>query len=261
MNISGNTILITGGGSGIGLALAVAFKKLGNEVIVSSRTHTKLTHAQTLGLQTFTVDMMSEKSIKEMAMEAIRKFPALNIVIHNAGIMVNEKVSTSDTSKTSEDTILTNLLGPIRLTNALLPHLLSQKSSVVMTVTSGLAFAPLAMTPSYCASKAAIHSYTESLRLQLQGTSVEVKELVPPYVQTTLMGERQALDPNAMPLDDYIHEVMEILKTNPEAKEILVRRVLPQRTSSYQGPENYQSFFTAMNERLMNVRKDEWSKL
>jgi uncharacterized oxidoreductase len=261
MNMSGNTILITGGGSGIGLALAEAFKKIGNEVIVAGRSKAKLEHAKALGLHTLTVDMMTEKSIKELAAEAIKKHPRLNVVIHNAGIMVNEKVTTSDTSRSAEETVLTNLLGPIRLTNALLPHLLSQKSSVVMTVTSGLAFAPLAMTPTYCATKAAIHSYTESLRLQLQGTSVEVKELVPPYVQTNLMGDRQAVDPNAMPLADFIHEVMEILKTNPDAQEILVQRVLPQRTSSYQGEENYSNFLRTMNERLMNARKEEWSKL
>jgi uncharacterized oxidoreductase len=261
MKTTGNTILITGGGSGIGLGLAEEFKKLGNEVIVAGRSHGKLEMAKSKGLQVLTVDMTNEDSIKKLAADAIRQWPALNMVIHNAGIMVNEKLITNDTSKIAEDTVATNLLGPIRLTNALLPHLLKQKAATIMTVTSGLAYAPLAMTPTYSATKAAIHSYTESLRFQLKGTSVEVKELVPPYVQTSLMGDRQAVDPNAMPLKDFITEVMGILKNSPDAEEILVERVKPQRTSSYQGAEHYKTFFQGMNDRLMTARKAEWDKL
>jgi uncharacterized oxidoreductase len=261
MKTTGNTILITGGASGIGLALAEEFKKLGNEVIVAGRSHAKLEMAKSKGLQVMTVDMTDETSIKKLATDAIHQWPSLNYVIHNAGIMVNEKVTTSDTSKIAEDTVMTNFLGPIRLTNYLLPHLLKQNSATVMMVTSGLAFAPLAMTPTYSATKAAIHSYTQSLRLQLKGTSVQVKELVPPYVQTTLMGDRQASDPNAMPLKEFINEVMTILKSSPEAEEILVERVKPQRTSSYQGAEHYKNFFQSMNDRLMTARKQEWDKL
>ena len=261
MKLSGNTILITGGGSGIGLALAEEFKKLGNEVIVAGRSKEKLETARAKGLNVLTFDMTDRASIRKLAVDAIRNFPSLNVVIHNAGIMVNEKLTSGDNSETAEQTVQTNLLGPIFLTNALLPHLLKQKSATIMTVTSGLAYAPLMMTPTYCATKAAVHSYTESLRLQLKSTSVEVKELVPPYVQTTLMGERQATDPYAMPLREFIDEVMGILKSNPDADEILVQRVLPQRTSSYQGAENYKAFLNTMNERLLSARKEEWDKL
>ena len=261
MNVSGNTILITGGASGIGLALAEEFKKHDNRVIVAGRSREKLATAASRGLETLTADMTSEASIRDLAQAALAKFPALNVVIHNAGVMMNEKLTSGDTSKIAEETVLTNLLGPIRLTNALLPHLLSQKSATLVTVTSGLAYAPLAMTPTYCATKAAIHSYTESLRFQLKGTAVEVKELVPPYVQTTLMGARQAADPHAMPLAEFIAEVFQILKTNPEAEEILVQRVLPQRTSSHQGAPAYRKFWTTMNENLFAARRAEWEKL
>jgi uncharacterized oxidoreductase len=261
MQLTGNTILITGGGSGIGLALAEEFKKLGNEVIVAGRSLEKLEHAKAKGLHVLSVDMNEASSIQKLATDAVSKFPQLNVVIHNAGIMVNEKLTSRDNSETARQTVLTNLLGPILLTNTLLPHLMKQKASTIVTVTSGLAYAPLIMTPTYSATKAAIHSYTESLRFQLKDTSVEVKELVPPYVQTTLMGERQASDPFAMPLREFIDEVFSILKTNPEAEEILVQRVLPQRTSSYEGAEKYKAFFTTMNERLLTARKAEWEKL
>jgi uncharacterized oxidoreductase len=146
----------------------------------------------------------------------------------------------------------------MRLTDALLPHFLRQPEAAVITVTSGLAYVPLAMTPTYGATKAAIHSYTQSLRYQLKGTSVEVKELVPPYVRTHLMGERQSRDEFAMPLEDFIAEVMQILAEQPEAEEILVKRVLPQRQAADQGQEKYQEFFRQMNDRLFAARKEEW---
>lgn len=261
MNISGNTILITGGGSGIGLALAEALRKLDNKVIVAGRSRAKLEDAKAKGLEILAVDMTSEKSIREMADEAIGLYPGLNVVIHNAGIMKNEKLSRGKTSAIASETVATNLLGPIHLTNALLPYFLKQKSATVMTVTSGLAYVPLALTPTYSATKAAVHSYTESLRYQLQGTSVEVKELVPPYVQTTLMGDRQATDPHAMPLEDFINEVISILREHPRIDEIRVQRVLPQRTAAFGGEAKYQETFASQNDRLLAARRAEWDAL
>jgi uncharacterized oxidoreductase len=261
MKLTGNTILITGGGSGIGLALALELKKVGNEVIVAGRSQTKLKDAASKGLKTLAVDMTNEESIKALAANAIDQNPGLNFVIHNAGVMINEKVSTSDTSEIATETIKANLLGPIYLTNALLPHFLKQKSAVIMTVTSGLAYVPFAMTPSYSATKAAIHSYTDALRFQLQGTSVEVKELIPPYTRTSLMGDRQAQDQNAMPLEEFVAEVISIMKENPEGNEIAVKRVLPQRMSSFEGPAKYAEFFKKQNEMLMTARKKEWDAL
>ncbi|MBC7371031.1 MAG: SDR family oxidoreductase [Bdellovibrionaceae bacterium] len=261
MHLSGNTILITGGGSGIGLALAEEFKRLDNKVIVAGRSEAKLKEAQLKGLHTLTVDMTSTSGIEELASSAITKFPGLNVVIHNAGIMLNEKLARGNNAKTASDTVATNLLGPILLTNALLPHLLRQKSATLMTVTSGLAYVPLALTPTYSATKAAIHSYTQSLRFQLQGTSVEVKELVPPYVRTGLMGDRQAADTNAMPLSEFIHEVITILREQPEASQILVQRVLPQRQASYEGSAKYEEFFQRQNQMLLKLRRAEWDAL
>jgi uncharacterized oxidoreductase len=146
----------------------------------------------------------------------------------------------------SEATVATNLLGPIRLTAALLPLLQKQPRAAIMTVSSGLAFVPMAVTPTYCATKAAIHSYTQSLRYQLRNTSVQVLELIPPYVQTELGGTHQANDPNAMPLNDFISETMKILKNSPGATEICVERVKPLRFAEANG--GYDAFFKNFND-------------
>ena len=256
MQMSDNTILITGGGSGIGRALAEAFHAIGNQVVVAGRGRQKLdeTIAANPGMKSAVLDIGDSASIRACADQLKRDFPALNVVIHNAGIMRNEKLQAGETDD-AEMTIATNLLGPIRLNAALLPHLSSQPRATIMTVSSGLAFAPLAMTPTYCATKAAIHSYTQSLRYQLKDTSVQVLELVPPYVRTSLMGERQANDANAMPLEDFIAEVMSILRTKPDADEICVERVMPQRTAGASG--DYDAFFKKFNDAMTAARAGE----
>lgn len=175
--------------------------------------------------------------------------------------MINEKLTSGDNNSKALETIATNIAGPILLTNALLPHFLKQKSATIMTVTSGLATVPLAMTPTYSASKAAIHAYTEALRFQLKGTSVEVQELVPPYTRTGLMGSRQAADSNAMPLEDFVSEVISILRETPSIPEILVQRVQPQRFAKDHGAAKYEEFFKTQNDRLMAARKAEWDAL
>lgn len=261
MKLQGNTILITGGASGIGLGLAEEFKRLGNEVLVAGRSAQKLEMARAKGLVTFTADMTSENSLHQLAEEVTTRFPALNVVIHNAGIMVNEKLTARDFSSTSALTVATNLMAPIILTNTLLPHFLKKSAATIMTVTSGLAYVPLALTPTYSATKAAIHSYTQSLRYQLQNTSVEVKELVPPYVRTGLMGERQKVDQNAMPLDEFIAEVFTILKETPKVEEITVKRVLAQRLAGVESLEKYNEFFKAQNDRLLAARRAEWDTI
>ena len=260
MKSTGNTILITGGGTGIGRALAEAFHKRGNQVIISGRTQKNLdeTTSGNPGMQSLTVDITDPASIKAFANELTEEFPSLNVVIHNAGIMKNENLLKSPDTKVAEDTVATNLLGPIYLTTALLPNLLKQADATVMTVTSGLAFMPLNMTPTYCAPKAAIHSYTESLRYQLKNTSVKVVELIPPYVQTTLMGERQANDPQAMPLREFIDEVMQLIETQPDANEITVKNVLSRRFAASEGPEKYDQFFEKFNDMMTAARSSEW---
>lgn len=248
MQTTGNTILITGGGTGIGRWLAEAFHALGNSVIIAGRRQTVLdeTVAANPGMASLVLDIEDPAAIRRFADRVVSAHPDLNVLINNAGIMRPETAS-GDTSD-AEATIVTNLLGPIRLTAALLPQLKSRPQAVVMNVSSGLAFVPLASFPTYCATKAAIHSYTQSLRYQLGGSSVQVLELAPPYVQTELMGQQQASDPNAMPLKDYIAETMHILKTSPDATEILVERVKPLRFAEANG--GYDAFFKSFNDMM-----------
>jgi uncharacterized oxidoreductase len=253
MKTTDNTILITGGGSGIGRGLAEAFHRLGNQVIVAGRGQKTLdeTIAANPGMKSVTLDVSDPKSIQSFAEKIAKEQPSLNVLINMAGIMQPEDLleKPNDLS-TAEKTITTNLLGPIRLTAALLPSLRKLPRATIMTVSSGLAFVPLAMTPTYCATKAAIHSYTQSLRYQLAATNVEVIELIPPYVQTTLMGDQQANDPNAMPLEEFITEVMDILQSQPNAKEICVKRVYPLRFAAEGGQEKYNEFFQQFNAQM-----------
>lgn len=230
MQMTGNTILITGGGSGIGLGLAQAFHKLGNKVIIAGRRKETLAEAQAAnpGMEGVTVDIADASDVKRFASEMTSRFPKLNVLINNAGMMKMEDATKPNLADV-EATIETNLVAPIRLTAALLPHLRKQPRSAVMTVTSGLAFVPMASAATYCATKAALHSYTVSLRYALRGSTTQVIEIAPPYVQTTLTGDQQANDPTAMPLNEYIDEVMTLFKTQPDAKEIIVERCKPLR--------------------------------
>ena len=254
MQMTGNTILITGGNSGIGQGLAAAFHALGNTVIITGRNQKTLdeTRAAHPGMETVVLDMDDEADIQRVAAQLIQDFPALNAVMHNAGIMSEEDLKSGQTA-TAQAHITTNLLGPIRLNSALLPHLLTQPSATVLTVSSGLAFVPLSLNPTYSATKAAIHSYTQAMRYQLQDTNIQVIELVPPYVRTGLQGERQASDPNAMPLDEYISETVAILQSEPDVQEVLVRRVHAQRFAEQRG--EYAAFFRQMNDMLTAARK------
>lgn len=249
MKTNGNTILITGGGSGIGRGLAEAFHAEGNQVVIAGRRKKLLeeTIAANPGMKSAVLDIGNADAIGGFAERMKKDYPALNVVIQNAGMMKPESLQKGEVAD-AEATIATNLLGPIRLTAALLPLLLKQSKAAIMTVSSGLAFVPLATTPTYCATKAAIHSYTQSLRYQLRDTSVQVLELIPPYVQTELMGPAMASDPNAMPLKDFIAETMKILKTSPEATEICVERVKPLRFAEASG--GYDAFFKTFNDRM-----------
>jgi uncharacterized oxidoreductase len=252
MKMTDNTILVTGGGSGIGRGLAEAFHHLGNQVIISGRGQKTLdeTTAANPGMKSLTVDVSDPKSIQSFAGKVTKDYPSLNVLINNAGIMQPENLLKKPDASVAEAIVTTNLLGPIRLTAALLPPLRKQPRATIMTVSSGLAFVPLAMTPTYCATKAAIHSYTQSLRYQLKGTKVEVIELIPPYVQTTLMGDQQAEDPRAMPLKEFIDEVMSILQSQPGVKEVCVKKVYPLRFAAEGGQEKYEQFFTQFNDSM-----------
>jgi uncharacterized oxidoreductase len=249
MNITGNTVLITGGGSGIGRGLAEALHAEGNQVIIAGRRKAALeeTAAANTGMKFLTLDIENASAIRAFAVRLASEFPALNVLINNAGIMRPEDLlAQQDDLADSEAIVTTNLLGPIRLTAALLPLLRKQPHATIINVSSGLAFVPLAMTPTYSATKAAIHSYTCSLRYQLKDTTTEVLEIIPPYVQTDLMNGAE--DPRAMPLKDYIAETVELLKTQPTPAEICVKNVHGLRFAAENG--RFDATFKGLNDAM-----------
>ena len=252
MKLSGNTVLITGGGSGLGRGLAEAFHQAGSQVIITGRRQAALddTLRDNPGIEAMPFDVDNPADIRRFVSEIKSRFPRLNVLINNAGIMKLENFKAApEDLPVAEATITTNLLGPLRLTAALLPALLAHPAAAIITVSSGLGFVPIATSPSYCATKAAIHSWTQSLRYQLRDTSVEVLELAPPYVQTELTGAHQLSDPNAMPLTDFINETMELLKNPPPSGEILVKRVYAQRFAEREG--KYDELYAQRNEQAM----------
>jgi uncharacterized oxidoreductase len=245
MQMNGNTILITGGNSGIGKRLAEEFAKRGNDVIITGRKQEAIdavVAANANIVAGYVLDVQDADAITAFAAKVTADHPALNVVVNNAGIMVAEDLKAQDLA-VAEATVATNLLGPIRLISALLPHLLKKPSATVMTVSSGLAFVPLAMTPTYNATKAAIHSYTQSLRYQLAGTNVDVIEIVPPGVATDLM-PGQAQNPQMMPLEDYIAETMANFE-QPDLTENKVKRVGFLRDAEAEG--RYADTFARLN--------------
>lgn len=219
MKTSGNTILITGGGSGIGRELARRWHDMGNTVIVAGRTEASLrgTAEGHENIHTLTYDAADAEDTARFAKELLDLFPDLNVVFNNAGIMKYEDVAGRRDLADAEAEVVTNLLGPIRLTDALIDHLKGRDGATIVNTTSGLAFVPMPKAATYCATKAALHSYTISLRHKLTG-EVEVLELIPPGVQTELtpgQSEREGY----MPLDDYIDAVMaQFVDGNPPAE-------------------------------------------
>ncbi len=246
MKLTGNTILITGGGSGIGRGLAEAFHRLGNQVIIAGRRQDVLDQATSAnpGMKSVVLNIEDPASIAATVEKLTIEFPALNAVLNNAGIMRPEAIQKA-TVADAEAIVTTNLLGPIRLTAALMPHLLEQPAATILNVSSGLAFVPLAFTPTYCATKAAIHSYTQSLRYQLKDTAIKVIEIIPPWVATELMGPVPS-DPRAMPLDKFIAETMSLLGT--DADEISVENVKYLRNAAATG--NEAAFFKKFNDAM-----------
>ncbi|WP_125133198.1 SDR family NAD(P)-dependent oxidoreductase [Microbacterium sp. 10M-3C3] len=226
MRISGNTIFIPGATSGIGLALATRLHDAGNTVIVGGRREELLAEiaAQHPGIDTVRIDTTDADSIAAASADVLARHPGLNVVIAMAGIMRVENWPAGGFRHDAEDIVTTNLLGPIRLIDVFLPHLLAQPDATLMTVSSGLAFVPLRVTPTYNATKAAIHMLSETLRLQLAGTSVRVVELEPPSVATDLMPGQRDSD-FAMPLDAFADEVLTILRERPDVTEVQVERV------------------------------------
>ena len=222
MQASGNTILITGGGSGIGRELARRWHDLGNTVIVAGRTRESLqeTAANRENCHVMVLDVSDAEDIAKFAREITKRFPRLNVLVNNAGIMTYEDISAARDLADAEAEVTTNLLGPIRLIDALIDHLKRQEGAAVVNLTSGLAYVPMPKAATYCATKAALHSYTVSLRHQLKG-SVEVIELIPPGVQTELT-PGQSHREGYMPLGDFIDAVMAQFESGNPPSEVLV---------------------------------------
>src|SRR4051812_10303661 len=208
MKITGNTILITGGTSGIGLGLARRFHAAGNKVIIAGRRKELLDQitADHPGIEAIALDIADPASIIRASETMAARFPGLIVLVNNAGIMQWENLRDPTGLHVAAETVATNLLGTIRMVYAFLPQLTSKADAVIMNVSSALAFVPFPATPTYNATKAAIHSFTESLRVQLAEAAVKVIELVPPGVQTTLLGQQDS--EQAMPLEEFLSEAM-----------------------------------------------------
>jgi len=237
MDFSKATILITGGNSGIGRGIAETLAVRGAQIIITGRNAATIeeTLAANPGMQGYVLDVSHSGNIVDFAARVTKEHPGLNVVIHNAGIMMIEDVLAEPYDLDAvEQTIATNLLGPIRLTAALLPHLRKQPDAAIVTVSSGLAFVPRADTPTYSATKAAIHSWTQSLRHELRETKISVVELAPPLVATDLT-PGQSSNARAMPLGDFVAEAVELLCAAETPNEVLVQRVMPQRTAEQTG--------------------------
>src|SRR6202521_3715624 len=230
MKLTGNTIFITGGGSGIGRGLAEALHKRGNQVIIAGRRAGHLTEVARAnpGIQWVELDVEDPASISAIAGRLIAEYPKLNVLINNAGVMHIDDASAAIDEKLLVTTLTTNVMGPIRMTGALIEHLKRQTEATVINTTSVLGFVPLAITAVYSSTKAAMHSYTMSLRYKLKGTRVRVLELAPPWVQTDLLGSDN--EARAMPLAEFIEETMRVLGT--DADELLVERAKPLRNGA-----------------------------
>ncbi|WP_286937653.1 SDR family oxidoreductase [Achromobacter sp. UBA4530] len=247
MQLTQNTIFITGGTSGIGRALAVAFHDLGNKVIIAGRRQALLDEiaAAHPGIEGIQLDISDAQDIDRVAKTLIAKYPSLNVLINNAGIMPFDDPSSQVDDAVSQQILETNLLGPIRLTSALIQHLKAQPRATIIHNTSMLAYVPIASNAVYSASKAALHSYALSQRFMLRDTNVTVQEIAPPWVDTDLI--KKSGDPRAMPLDAFIAETMQKLAT--DAPEVLVDAIRDLRDNP---GSNEHGFVNAFNQSLVD---------
>jgi uncharacterized oxidoreductase len=246
MKLTENTIFITGGGTGIGRGLAEALHKLGNKVIISGRRKEALGAATKAnpGMDSVELDISDPASIATVAKKLIADYPALNVLINNAGIMLIDDAAGKIDDQILTSTVTTNLLGPIRLTSAMIEHLKRQPKAAIIYNTSALAFVPLALTAVYSSTKAALHSYVLSQRYKLKATSVTILEIAPPWVRTDLLNSNE--EPRAMPLRDFIEETIKALGT--DAEEILVEQAKPFRNNP--GP-NESALVTQFNDTMI----------
>lgn len=235
MNSTGNTILVTGSTSGIGLGLALRLHEAGNTVIIAGRRKALLDKivSEHPGIESVLLDVADPQSIQRTCETLAISHPNLNVLINNAGIMHWEDLTAAQDLSIAENIVTTNLLGTIRMVYAFIPQLTKQPSATIINVSSALAFVPLPATPTYSATKAAVHSFTQSLRVQLEASPVEVIELAPPGVRTTLLGQEN--DEHAMPLDEFLNEIFELFEISPTPQELIVERAKPLRFAEASG--------------------------
>jgi uncharacterized oxidoreductase len=243
MKVTGNTILITGGASGIGLALAWRFYGKGNEVIICGRREDKLAEAKARmpGIHTHLCDVGSAADREELVRWAVAECPDLNVLVNNAGIQRSIDLKQTEDWQQTWSEMAINLEAPVHLSQLFYPHLTGRPHAAVVNVTSGLSFVPLANVPVYCATKAALHSFTLSLRWQLRDTGVEVVEIIPPAVDTDL--QAPGLHTFGVKVDefaDYVFAELEAGKT-----EIAYGTAL---TGSRASREELDTIFERMNQ-------------
>ncbi|GAA4668461.1 SDR family oxidoreductase [Frondihabitans cladoniiphilus] len=228
MDITQRTVFVVGGTSGIGLGLAGRFAAAGSTVVVGGRNTSAVDD-----LETVQVDVTDAESVARARDEVLAAHPTLDVVVTMSGVMLLEDLRDPAHFAAAQTTVDTNVLGTIRVVDAFTPHLIARGSGTVVTVSSGIGFLPFPLMPTYAASKAAVHAYSEALRLQLAGTGVEVSELVPPAVATT--PEQKEANPRALDLSDYLDEVMALLSATPTPDELLVEGVKMHRWAERDG--------------------------
>jgi short-subunit dehydrogenase involved in D-alanine esterification of teichoic acids len=233
MDISSRTIFIAGATSGIGLELARRFAAAGSDVIVGGRRADLLGEIAAEGFATVQIDVTDQASVDQARDTILDTYGKLDTIVTMSGVMIPEDLRDPGHFGSAQQTIDTNLLGTIRVIDAFTPHLIGRGAGTIITVTSGIGFLPFPVMPTYAASKAAVHAYSEALRAQLDGTGVEVAELVPPAVAT--IPEHAKQNPRALVLADFATEVMDLLQADPTPREILVKGVLMHRWAERDG--------------------------
>lgn len=235
MDISNRTVLVVGGTSGIGLGLARRFAAAGSTVIVGGRDTSKVND-----LESIRIDVTDAASVLRARDEVISSHPDLDVVVTMSGVMLPEDLRDAAHFSNAQTTIAVNLLGTIRVVDAFTAHLLERGAADIITVSSGIGFLPFPLMPTYGASKAGVHAYTEALRAQLAGTGVSVSELIPPAVATA---GQEKLNPAALPLDGFLDEVISLITQDPTPNEIVVQAAQRLRWAERDG--TYESLLEA----------------
>jgi len=246
MDIKNRTVFIAGGTSGIGLGLARHFAAAGSAVVVGGRR-------EVAGFERVEIDVTDPGSVLKARDQVLAAHPDLDVVVTMSGVMLPEDLRDPAHIKDAETTVATNLLGTIRVIDAFTPHLLRRGEGTIMTVSSGIGFLPFPLMPTYAASKAGVHAYSEALRAQLAGAGVEVTELVPPAVAT--LPEHKKFNPRALDLEPFLDEVMTLLAADPTPPEILVEGVQMHRWAERDG--TYAELVAQRSQALRTLGHDQ----